>query len=42
MVKIKVFGNWLLICFLLVTVLTGCTSPGQVQKHEVKPVTPEE
>lgn len=42
MVKIKVFRNWLLICFLVVAVLNGCTSLGQVQKHEVKPVTPEE
>jgi hypothetical protein len=42
MVQIKVFRNWLPIGFLLVALLSGCTSLGQVQKHAVKPVAPEE
>jgi hypothetical protein len=32
----------LTISLLLLVFLTGCTSLGQVQKHEVKPVAPEE
>ena len=42
MVQVKVFRNWLPIGFLLVALLSGCTSLGQGQKHAVKPVAPEE
>lgn len=40
--QIKVFRNWLPVCFLLVAVLTGCANLGPVHEHEVKPVAPEE
>ena len=40
--QVKAVSHGLTIGFLLLLVLTGCTSLGQVQKHEVKPVTPEE
>ncbi|MGB5748337.1 MAG: hypothetical protein WBM69_15245 [Desulfobacterales bacterium] len=38
----KLLRNRLTIGFFLLVFLTGCTSLGQVQKHEVKPVAPEE
>ena len=40
--QIKLVRNWITIGFLLLVFLAGCTSLGQVQKHEVKPVAPEE
>jgi len=41
-VLFRLFRNRLTISFLLLVFLTGCTSLGQVQKHEVQPVAPEE
>ncbi len=38
----KLLRSRLTISLLLLVFLTGCTSLGQVQKHEVKPVAPEE
>ena len=38
----KLLRNRLTIGAFLLVFLTGCTSLGQVQKHEVKPVAPEE
>ncbi len=42
MVQFMRIRNWLMIGILLVATLTGCASLGQVPKHEVKPVAPEE
>lgn len=39
--QIKAVCNWLATGLLLLVFLTGCTIPGQVQKHEIKPVAPE-
>jgi len=41
-VLIKAYRNWLPVGFLLVAVLTGCAALGQVQKQEVKPISPAE
>jgi hypothetical protein len=42
LVQTKILGNWIIIGILLVSFASGCSSPGQVQKHDVKPVTPVE
>jgi len=42
MVHNKVSRTWMTVGFLMLVLLMGCTSLGQVQEHEVKPVTPEE
>lgn len=38
----KVFRNLMPVGFLMLVLLVGCTSLGQVPKHEVKPVAPDE
>ena len=40
--KIRTLRNWMTIIVLLATTLVGCSSLGQVSRHEVKPVVPEE
>ena len=40
--QVKAFRIFLTLGLLLLTTLTGCASLGQVPKHELKPVAPEE
>jgi len=42
MVPKNVSRTWMPVGFLILVLLMGCTSLGQVQTHEVKPVAPEE
>ena len=41
MKPIGVLQNWMFICFCFLLVVTGCSSLGQVQTQEIKPLRPE-
>ena len=42
MARISDFSKLLTVAFLLLLIITGCSSLGQVQKQEIKPLKPQE